>query len=42
MRDHDGNLIAESDVHHVYEFKDGLISRMDVVEGGGHALRAPG
>lgn len=32
VRDRDGNLMAENDVHHVYEFKDGLISRMDVRE----------
>lgn len=32
VRDLDGTLVAESDVRHVYSFRDGLIARMDVEE----------
>jgi ketosteroid isomerase-like protein len=30
VRDPDGNLLSEGRVKHVYEFRDGLIVRMDV------------
>ena len=32
VRDLDGNLLSEDVVTHVYEFRDGLITRMDVEE----------
>jgi len=32
VRDLDGTLLAESDVRHVYSFRDDLIARMDVEE----------
>lgn len=32
VRDLDGNLLAENDVRHVYSFRDGLVTRMDVEE----------
>jgi nuclear transport factor 2 (NTF2) superfamily protein len=30
VRDLDGNLVSEGTVRHVYAFRDGLVSRMDV------------
>jgi hypothetical protein len=36
VRDRDGNLLAETDVRHVYAFRDGLVVRMDVLEEGEH------
>jgi hypothetical protein len=30
VRDHDGNILAEGAVHHVYTILDGRIARMDV------------
>jgi hypothetical protein len=30
VRDHDGNLLADGEVRHVYTFRDGRIARMDV------------
>ena len=32
VRDLDGNLLGEDVVTHVYEFRDGLVTRMDVEE----------
>jgi ketosteroid isomerase-like protein len=32
VRDLDGNLLSEDVVTHVYEFRDGLVTRMDVEE----------
>jgi len=32
VRDLDGNLLSETDIRHVYTFRDGSIARMDVEE----------
>jgi hypothetical protein len=33
VRGHDGSLLADREVTHVYALRDGLIVRMDVIEG---------
>ena len=30
VRDREGSVIAENEVRHVYQFRDGLVARMDV------------
>jgi hypothetical protein len=32
VRDLDGNLLSESDIEHVYSFRDGLVSHMEIRE----------
>ena len=32
VRAHDGTLLADREVTHVYSFRDGLVLRMDVIE----------
>jgi hypothetical protein len=32
VRDLDGNLVSEGDIEHVYSFRDGLVSHMEIRE----------
>jgi hypothetical protein len=32
VRDLEGSLVSEGDVQHVYSFRDGLVSRMEIRE----------
>jgi hypothetical protein len=34
VRDLDGTVVAQGRVVHVYTLRDGLVARMDIVEGG--------
>jgi hypothetical protein len=34
VRDRNGELLSEGRVRHVYTFRDGLVSRMDIVDAG--------
>jgi hypothetical protein len=36
VRDHSGNLLLDTTVYHMYQFRDGLIVRMDIAHENAH------